>query len=243
MNFQITLADLTPAYTPAASLATTDVSNHSVNAVRLQSATKRKTVNVKFQVKKMNRSIDKNKKGVGNEIFQVKKISRNTDKNEHGGEKGIFTTTIAAQGDTGANCSATDTIDIIHNYRKFAIPQEVGIFSGDETSTKLQALGEGVIKILSDQGSIMEWTGLYTPLSSGTVLSPDNYHSTHKSKYYDFYHLGTSESTGKIGFSDYNQREAESIQMKKTNNGEWLTTNQVLVSSPIQSKTNTSYEQ
>jgi hypothetical protein len=97
-------------------------------------------------------------------------------------------------------------------------------------------LGEGVIKNLSDQGSIMEWTVLYTPLSSGTVLSPDNYHSTHKSKYYAFYHLGTSESTGKIGFLDYNQQEVESIQMKRTHDGEWLTTNQVLVSSPIKNK-------
>jgi hypothetical protein len=85
-----------------------------------------------------------------------------------------------------------------------------------------------VIKILSDQGPIMEWTVLYTPLSGGTAISPDNYHSTHKSKYYAIYHLGTSESTGKIGFLDYNQREAESIQMKRTHNGEWLTTKQVL---------------
>jgi hypothetical protein len=48
-----------------------------------------------------------------------------------------FTTTIAAQGDTGANYSATDTIDVIHNYKKFAVPQEDGVFSGDETSTTL----------------------------------------------------------------------------------------------------------
>jgi hypothetical protein len=98
----------------------------------------------------------------------------------------------------------------------------------------LQALGEGVIKILSDQGLIMEWTVRYKPLSSGTVLSPVNYHSTHKSKYYAFYHLGTSVSTGKTGCLDYNQREVESIQMKRTHNGEWMTTNQVLVSSPIE---------
>jgi hypothetical protein len=131
-----------------------------------------------------------------------------------------------------ANCSATDTIDIIHNYRQFEVPQDIGVFSGDESSTTLQALGEGVVKILSDQGSIMEWTVLYTPLSSGTVLSPDNYHLTHKSKYYAFYHMGTSESTGRIGFLDYNQREVES----RTHNGEWLTTNQVLVASPIENK-------
>jgi hypothetical protein len=173
------------------------------------------------------------KRELGMKYFNSKKTIRNIDKNEHGIENENFTTTIAAQGDTGANCSTTGTIDIIHNYIKFAVPQEVGVFSDDETSTTLQALGEGVIKILSDQGSIMKWTVLYMPLSSGTVLSPDNYHSTHKSKYYAFYHLGTSESTGKIGFLDYNQREVESIQMKRTHNGEWLTTNQVLVSSPI----------
>jgi hypothetical protein len=34
-------------------------------------------------------------------------------------QKGILTTTMAAQGDTEANCSATDTIDIIHNYVEF----------------------------------------------------------------------------------------------------------------------------
>jgi hypothetical protein len=38
-------------------------------------------------------------------------------------QKGIITTTMAAQGDTGANCSATDTIDIIHNYVEFETPQ------------------------------------------------------------------------------------------------------------------------
>jgi hypothetical protein len=44
----------------------------------------------------MNRSIDKNEKGVGNEIIRNKKISRNIDKNEHGIENEHFTTTIAA---------------------------------------------------------------------------------------------------------------------------------------------------
>jgi hypothetical protein len=65
------------------------------------------------------------------------------------------TTTMAAQGDTGANCSATDTIDIIHNYVELETRQEVGEFSDDKTGSTLQALREGVIKIISDQGSIM----------------------------------------------------------------------------------------
>jgi hypothetical protein len=56
-----------------------------------------------------------------------------------------FTTAIKAQGDTGANCSATDTIDIIHNYIEYEVPQNVGVFSADESGITLQALGEGTI--------------------------------------------------------------------------------------------------
>jgi hypothetical protein len=104
----------------------------------------------------------------------------------------------------GANCSATDTIDIIHNYVEFETPQEVGVFSDDKTGSTLQALGEKMIKIISDQGSIMNWTVLYTPNSSGTVLSPDNYHTTHNSELFAFYHLGTNDG-GKIGFLDHNK--------------------------------------
>jgi hypothetical protein len=163
MNSSITSSDLTSAYTPADCLAMTDGPINSINAVRLQSDTNRKSVRIKFK---------------------VKKLSRGTDKNENEN----FTTAINAQGNTGANCLATDTIDTIHNYVEFTIQQEVGVFSGDERGTTLHALGEGVTKILSDQGSIMEWRVLYTPLSSGTVLSPDNYQTTHKSKYYAFYH-------------------------------------------------------
>jgi hypothetical protein len=83
---------------------------------------------------------------------------------------------------------------------------------------------------------MMDWEVLYTPLSSGTVLSPDSYQNSHKFKYHAFYHLGTSNSTGRIEFLDHNQREVESIQMKRTNNGEWLTTNQVLVSNSLNNK-------
>jgi hypothetical protein len=150
-------------------------------------------------------------------------------------QKGILTTTMATQGDIGANCSATDMVDIIHNYVEFETPQEVGVLSDDKTGSTLQALGEGVINIISDQGSIMNRTVLYTPKSSGTVLSPDNYHTTHNSKLFAFYHLGTNNG-GKIGFLDHNKHEVESIQMKRTDNGEWLTTNQILVTSLIENK-------
>jgi hypothetical protein len=56
-----------------------------------------------------------------------------------------------------------------------------------------------------------------------------------KSKLFAFYHLGTNNG-GKIGFLDHNKREVESIQMKRTDNGEWLTTNQILATSLIKNK-------
>jgi VCBS repeat-containing protein len=52
MNFQITSADLTPAYTPAASLAMTDVPDHSINAVRLQTNTKKEDSQCKISSQK-----------------------------------------------------------------------------------------------------------------------------------------------------------------------------------------------
>jgi hypothetical protein len=221
-NFSITANDLTPDYTPAECLALT---NSAINAVQIQSNTKRKTVKVKFRANKMNQQTDN--------VMILNKINSKPDKTTPV-QKGILTTTMEAQGDTGANCSATDTIDVIHNYVEFETPQEVGVFSDDKTGSTLQALGEGVIKIISDQGSIMNWTVLYTPNNSGTVLSPDNYHTTHNSKLFAFYHLGTN-NRGKIGFLDHNQREVESIQMKRTDTGEWLT-NQILVTSSIENK-------
>jgi hypothetical protein len=221
-KFSISANDLTPGYTPADCLATTDRPKHSINTVKIQhkiqSNTKRKTVRMKFQVKKLSKN---DNGGILNTVIPV--------------QTGILTKRIPAQGDTGANCSATDMKEIIHNYEEFPFPQDVGVFSDDETGSTLQALGEGVIKIISDQGSIMEWTVLYTPLSSGTVLSPDNYHKTNQSKYYAFYHLGTNNG-GKIGFLDHNQREIESIQMERTDNGEWLTTNQVLMATGLENK-------
>jgi hypothetical protein len=58
-------------------------------------------------------------------------------------QKGILTTTMAAlQGDTGAKCLATDTIDIIHKYVEFETPQEVGVFSDNKTG-RLNFTGVG----------------------------------------------------------------------------------------------------
>jgi hypothetical protein len=57
-NFSITANNLTPVYTPAECLASTNSTNHRINAVKIQSNTKRKTVKVEFRVNKMNHQTD-----------------------------------------------------------------------------------------------------------------------------------------------------------------------------------------
>ena len=76
----------------------------------------------------------------------------------------------------------------------------------------------------------MNWSVLYTPNPTGAVLSYDNYHRNDLSKYFLFYHVGNSNNHGKTGFFDHNEKEIESVQMQRTQHGEWTTTNQVLVS-------------
>ena len=120
---------------------------------------------------------------------------------------------------------------IIHNYYEYDTPANVSVFS-DESKTdviSLVAFGQGTMKIISDQGSVMSWSILYTPSSNGTVLSPDHYYQSNISRYCSFYHFGDRNFNGKIAFLDNNEREVESIQMRRTDNGEWMTTNQVLM--------------
>ena len=63
---------------------------------------------------------------------------------------------IPAQGDTRANVSATNIKSIIHEYWEYDITVVVGVFSEEtKKETTLQALGEGKLKIISDQGLVM----------------------------------------------------------------------------------------
>ena len=64
----------------------------------------------------------------------------------------------------------------------------------------------------------------------GTVLLFDNYHQNNLSKYFLFYHMQNYYNNGKIGFLDHNETKIESIQMQQTQHGEWMVTNQDLVS-------------
>jgi len=75
-------------------------------------------------------------------------------------KKAQQTVSISKQG----NISAINNLSIIHNYLKYDEPVLVGVFSEDTNKEEtLQALGEGHLKTISDQGSVMNWFVLYTP--------------------------------------------------------------------------------
>ena len=71
---------------------------------------------------------------------------------------------IPAQDDTGANVSATNSVSIIHNYFEYDKLVEVGVFLEEtKKDITLQVLGQGIMKIISDQGSVIQWSILYKP--------------------------------------------------------------------------------
>ena len=172
-HFSIAPNDVSPTTIQYSTLISTYDKNLYVDAVKMINSNKRKSINLKFNIKQMNKII--------------KDVQQ--------------TVTIPAQGDIGANVSATNNMSIIHNYFKYDKPVAVGVFSEDTKKEEtLQALGEGFLKIILDQGSVMNWFILYTPRSTGTVLSLDNYHQNNLSKCFSFYHLGSSNNNGKLDF-------------------------------------------
>ena len=139
--------------------------------------------------------------------------------------RGTGSTTLNAQGDTGANTSATNNLNLIHDYREYQKPQPVGVFLQEETETILTANGSGYLNIVSDQGNIMQWKVVYTPQSNGTVLSPDSYHQMHRPEIFGFYQTGNNHNIGQIGFVSQDGKLQESITLKRNSNGQCMTTN------------------
>ena len=45
-------------------------------------------------------------------------------------------------------------------------------------SASIHAEGQGFMKVVSDEGHVMDWPVVYVPRSMGTVLSPDSFPKT-----------------------------------------------------------------
>ena len=98
--YTITANDLTLTTTQNSSLITSYNKQLYTNFVWSQVICKKTTINLKFNIDQINKKIKTGK-----------------------------TVAILAQGDTGANISATNNVFTVHNYFEYDKPVKVGVFS------------------------------------------------------------------------------------------------------------------
>lgn len=119
-----------------------------------------------------------------------------------------------AQGDTGANFSATNDKSILWDYK--ILPEPIPVITYDHGDTQeghtCEAIGQGVIKIIDDNNSITQWYSLHTPGATGTILSLDHY-ATHNHGIHTFKHIGHITGKGSIEFTDQNNNVITSLTM------------------------------
>jgi hypothetical protein len=62
----------------------------------------------------------------------------------------------AIQGDTGANCSATNNISLLWNYQPLTKPIPIVTYQGQDNSTtnNFEAIGTGIIKMIADETTV-----------------------------------------------------------------------------------------
>jgi hypothetical protein len=83
------------------------------------------------------------------------------------------------QADGGANFAATDRQNLLHSYNKMHhTPIAIVAFFSQDTDTNTTpqehtVTGEGILKLIGDHGEITPMRMLYTPNSTGTVISPE----------------------------------------------------------------------
>jgi hypothetical protein len=136
---------------------------------------------------------------------------------------------IKCQGDTGANVGATHDRRILWNYRTLATPIQIITYSKDEDdANSCQAIGVGQCKTISNDNTVMYWTMLHTPQSTGTILSPDKYMMDNKDVE-SFNHIGNKNGTGSINFDNHEGTTIAAIDMARHQDGLWYTTNPVLM--------------
>jgi hypothetical protein len=129
------------------------------------------------------------------------------------------------QGDTGANVGATHNKQLLWNYRTLKTRIPVITYNSDDTSeTSFSAIGIGQCKTVSNDNTVLYWTMLHTPNSTGTILSPDKYMMDNP-LVHSFQHEGNKNGTGTINFSDGKGTTIAAIDMKRHHDGLWYTTN------------------
>jgi hypothetical protein len=131
------------------------------------------------------------------------------------------------QGDTGANCGATNDNTLLWDYRRLLKPIPITTYDGNEDS-RCFAIGVGTLKIVSNSNTTMPWMMLHTPSSTGTILSPDRY-MMDNANVQSFTHHGKKSGTGIISFQNLQGNDIATISMNRRRDGLWFTDNYVLI--------------
>lgn len=140
------------------------------------------------------------------------------------------------QGDTGANCTATNQLDILWNVKWLQNPIPVATYSTDTSGDHAcYAVAVGIIKIITDDNTILECQTLYCPQSTGTVLSPHRV-MVDDNRVDGFAHEARRKGNGKIIFFDENRRTLATLTMHSKLDGIYLTSNPILVPKTVKAE-------
>ena len=79
----------------------------------------------------------------------------------------------------------------------------------------------------------MRWETVCMPNGSGITLSPDNYLNNNNENCYSSKHWDNCDNKDDITFTNKKNSVIESISMVQNWNGQWMTKNQVIMTSTI----------
>jgi hypothetical protein len=143
----------------------------------------------------------------------------------------------AIQGDTGANCSATNNISLLWNYRPLNKPIPIVTYQGQDKRTvnNFEAVGTGIIKMIVDDTTV-DWLTLYTPNSTGTIISPDPY-MMDNGHIHEFLQSGSRNGKGHLQFINSDRKTVAKVKMKRQCDSLWYTDSPVLMPPPTLANT------
>jgi hypothetical protein len=143
----------------------------------------------------------------------------------------------AIQGDTGANCSATNNISLLWDYWPLTKPTPIVTYQGQDKRTvnNFEAVGTGIIKMIVDDTTVNSLT-LYTPNSTGTIISSDRY-MMDNGHIHEFLLSGSHNGKGHLQFINSGGKTVAKVKMKRQCKGLWYTDIPVLVPPPTLANT------
>jgi hypothetical protein len=135
------------------------------------------------------------------------------------------------QGDSGANCTATDREELLWQVQYFDTPLQVKAFDGENNDEgehrTIEAIGAGMLKMVDDSNHIMDYHCLLIPNSTGTVISLDKFMRDNRT-IVKFQQVGTIHGTGYMKFYDKDNRETHAVTMEERNRL-WYASNSILM--------------